>query len=365
MPEDTSIWYNQEVTDIAGLKTDEEKLKAYYSACRKSYLNSPANEKEKEYIGQCSKNFPISSYFEIPDDPANLLSRWGLPEKLRGNIYLDKERQNAVSQIINSSLRENIIILGEPGVGKTALLFQCFDTIMKNGIAGVVITPGFSDFHQKYGIRLFYDDLPENAPPIQAIDEKKVKGLVVTAREQDFKQKLTPAQQRMFTPVYVKRFSDEEIKKVAEKLLGMECINYTPDGISLLIQYAQGSPVYVWSVVRQMVTSGEYMLSNSYLQNNASKGMSQYIGRLLSRLLREGNQYKNGAHHILAALQFLARHTRFKQCPSSYFNTMQDMLEKPVQDVFGTFRDKKLETQVLEYLSGTGTVYKFPHDSWA
>jgi len=73
------------------------------------------------------------------------------------------------------------VIIGEPGVGKTTLLFEIFDSFMDKVPTGILTTTEMTDAHLEFGMRLFYDDIPENTEIVQSIIENDTKGLVVTA----------------------------------------------------------------------------------------------------------------------------------------------------------------------------------------
>ena len=51
---------------------------------------------------------------------------------------------------------------------------------------GILTTTEMSDAHLEFGMRLFYDDIPENIDIVQGIMDNNAKGLVVTAREADW-----------------------------------------------------------------------------------------------------------------------------------------------------------------------------------
>ena len=147
------------------------------------YFNWPDNVKHLDYLHNNFRDVAISSYFEIPTDPATLLSEWSLPPNLRKNVYLDDERASHIMEVLNSKSDDNYVIIGEPGVGKTTLLFEIFDSFMDKVPTGILTTTGITNAHLEFGIRLFYDDIPENTDIVQGIIDSDAKGLVVTARE--------------------------------------------------------------------------------------------------------------------------------------------------------------------------------------
>ena len=89
--------------------------------------------KELDNLHNNFKDISVSSYFEIHTDPSVVLSEWGLPPNLRKNVYLDDERASHIMEVLSSKLDDNYVIIGEPGVGKTTLLFEIFDSLMDQG----------------------------------------------------------------------------------------------------------------------------------------------------------------------------------------------------------------------------------------
>ena len=51
---------------------------------------------------------------------------------------------------------------------------------------GILTTTEMSDAHIELGMKLFYDDIPENTDIVQGIIDNDTKGLIVTAREADW-----------------------------------------------------------------------------------------------------------------------------------------------------------------------------------
>ena len=81
---------------------------------------------------------------------------------------MDDERASHILEVLSSKSDDNYVIIGEPGVGKTTLLFEIFDSFMDKVPTGILTTTEMSDAHLEFGIRLFYDDIPENIDIVQA-----------------------------------------------------------------------------------------------------------------------------------------------------------------------------------------------------
>ena len=194
------------------LAPDGETLLDLFTRRWACYSQWPDNVRELDYLHNNFRDVAISSYFEIPTDPTTVLSEWSLPSNLRKNVYLDDERASHILEVLNSKSDDNYVIIGEPGVGKTTLLFEIFDSFMDKVPTGILTTTGITNAHLEFGIRLFYDDIPENYDIVQSITENDTKGLVVTAREADWN-KLSDEFQRKFKRLTVPLFSDENVSR--------------------------------------------------------------------------------------------------------------------------------------------------------
>ena len=198
------------------------------------YSKWPNNVKELDNLHNNFKDISISSYFEIPTDPSVVLSEWGLPPNLRKNVYLDDERASHIMEVLGSKSNDNYVIIGEPGVGKTTLLFEIFDSLMDKVPAGILTTTDMTDAHLEFGMRLFYDDIPENIDIVQGILDNDVKGLVVTAREADWN-KLPDDFQKKFNRLTVPLFSEDNVSRLAERMFDFSNIGFDKLSITFFI----------------------------------------------------------------------------------------------------------------------------------
>ncbi|SVB71376.1 uncharacterized protein METZ01_LOCUS224230, partial [marine metagenome] len=169
------------------LNDHETILAEFFVKRRESYLAYPKNEEILDFLHNNRERYAISSYFEVPTSPTELLQEWALPENLRFNVHLDDVRKSIVNTILDDTTGKNFVIIGEPGVGKSVIGFDVFDRLMDRMPVGRITTYSVGNVHEKFGVRLFYDDLPENPELIQVLEERKLKGLVVTAREADWR----------------------------------------------------------------------------------------------------------------------------------------------------------------------------------
>ena len=347
----------------SGLQGEEVVLAEFFGKRRECYNAAPNNEQLLDYLHNNRERFAISSYFEIPTAPASLLQQWALPPGLRGNVHLDATRQQIVETVVNSSPESNHVIIGEPGVGKTVLLFEVFDRLMANGLGGLLTTDSISEIHRRFGLRLFYDDIPENAALVQAMMKRGTRGVILTSREVDWKG-LPTEFQAMFDRMTVPLFSSQEMNSLCQKILGFSGLVYDEAAVNTLVDYAEGSPIYVWSMVRELLHKGQRRLSQDYIQENATRGMTNYVSLLLQRLLKEEGTFRSGGLHTLTSLVFLADYMEERTSHGYYFHTVASLLSEHTGKKLGDGMERGTFNQVLGYLSGEGGAVRFPHDTW-
>ena len=346
------------------LAPDGETLLNLFTKRWECYSNWPDNVKQLDYLHNNFRDVAISSYFEIPTDPATVLSEWSLPPNLRKNVYLDDERASHILEVLNSKPDDNYVIIGEPGVGKTTLLFEVFDSFMDKVPTGILTTTGITNAHLEFGMRLFYDDIPENTDIVQGIIDGEAKGLVVTAREADWN-KLPDEFQRKFKRLTVPLFSDENVSRLCERMFDFSNIRYDNSSIEQLTNYAQGSPIFIWLMIKEMHYNGMTVLSKNYVKDNSRKGMENYVSLILQRLLKDGPNYKKGGLHALACMVFLSDYMRDRRCHEALYRSFADEIEEDFEKIFDDRQNTSTFNQTIVYLSGEGTTISFPHDTWA
>ena len=346
------------------LAPDGETLLDLFTRRWACYSQWPDNVRELDYLHNNFRDVAISSYFEIPTDPTTVLSEWSLPPNLRKNVYLDDERASHILEVLNSKSDDNYVIIGEPGVGKTTLLFEIFDSFMDKVPTGILTTTGITNAHLEFGIRLFYDDIPENYDIVQSITENDTKGLVVTAREADWN-KLSDEFQRKFKRLTVPLFSDDNVSRLCERMFDFSNIRHDPTSVEQLTNYAQGSPIFIWLMIKEMHYNGMTTLSKNYVKDNSRKGMENYVSLILQRLLKDGPNYKKGGLHALACMVFLSDYMRDRRCHESLYRSFADEIEEDFEKIFDDRQNTSTFNQTIVYLSGEGTTIGFPHDTWA
>ena len=129
--------------------------------------------------------------------------------------------------------------------------------------------------------------------------------------------------------------------------------------------YDQGSPIFVWSLIREMLFSGVRLLTNTYVKDNSRKGMESYVSLILQKLLKDGKGYKPGGLHTLGCLLFLSEYMKDKKCHEVLFRSFAEIVEPDFDEIFDDKQSTATFNQTIAYLSGEGSLIRFPHDTWA
>jgi len=416
-PRNIALIKKQIEYDLSTITTPEQRFRLYLAMKQLSYHLFPANEWLRDLFHNHREHLKFHTYFDVPESASRVLGHWGLPQGLKGKVHLDGERKAIVERIVNSPTGENFVIIGEPGVGKTALLFEVFDLLMSRDNCAMVTSTNMGRFHEHQGIRLFMDDIPEEQVLISDIQHKRSSGLVVSAREKDW-ETLPYDFQRMFIRLTIRNFSRDDLWELCVNLLAVSSVMADDDALDLLVEYADGSPIFVWTLLDQLRKSGQRTLTVTFIRENASRGMLSYIGDILIRLLREtregrgigsaegmrgveeerstgragnvegmrgkdegrgigrvegmrgrggGGIYRRGGFHGLAMLYFLAAHTEGRKCSTIYFNRVAEIISERMRVIFGVDKIMNPENPglVLSCLNIRNDMIGFPHDFWA
>ena len=424
--------------DVAALRSPADRFRLYIAMKQLSYLMYPNNEWLRDLFHNYRDSLKFNSYFEMSESPGAILKRWALPPGLQGNVHLDRDRDEIVERIRHADPYENFVIIGDPGVGKTALLFQVFDSYMSTGTGAILSggggkyggkgssserrndlgkdsekgsgkdnrkdgekgggIGGIGKYHEANHIRLFVDDIPEERMIIQRLQNGRTRGLVVSAREGDW-DGLPYDFQRMFTRLTIRNFSTQDFRQVCRNLLRLSSVESDGPTIDLLMDYANGSPIFVWTLLDQLRQSGQKKLSSMFIRENASRGMLNYIGDILQNHLRERTrdshgygltgvtssapsgggdnggggrrggdwEFRSGGFHALAMMYFLATHMEGRRCSAVYFNKIAPLVSRKIETSVHAEAgmDPDNPGLVLSPLSISNDMIRFPHDFWA
>ncbi|MGQ4893958.1 MAG: eIF2A-related protein, partial [Candidatus Njordarchaeia archaeon] len=250
------------------------------------------------------------SYFYTPESKRRLLAIWRLPRYIDNVLTLDETRQRAIKEALEYIRSgENVVILGDPGVGKTVLLYVLWNELSKDHNTALLHdTENLKTLHEKWGYILFYDDLPESKKLIYAIGEHATKGIVTTARKQEWSN--LPAKTRtLFRQVELPKMPNNIIKDILIKHLQNYGISWEDDAINTIVRNANGDPIYIRFLVEELDASGIRKLTNDYAKETP-QGMKDYISEILAKTLFEKSgilyQPRQGARGVILTLLCLS-----------------------------------------------------------
>ena len=254
------------------------------------------------------------SYYEIPDSNDRVKNVWRLPSYIDDVLVIDDARKVVIDTAVKHIRDgENVVILGAPGSGKTTAMYAIWKELDDDADTALVWdTKDVSRVHEKDGVILFSDDLPETRELSGAIVERDIHGIMSTAREQEWS-RLPISLREKFVSVALPKAPDNVMKDIAKKHLESQNIKYTKDALESLVKNAQGSPIYVRYMAEEIGTeikAGILLKLTKERVRKAPRGMTDYVAGILARMLfdLEGTIYKpkDGALPVIKTLLCLA-----------------------------------------------------------
>ncbi|MFW9976373.1 MAG: ATP-binding cassette domain-containing protein [Candidatus Thorarchaeota archaeon] len=307
------------------------------------------------------------SYYEIPDSNKRIVNVWRLPHYLEDVLVIEDARRAVIETAVKRAKEgENVVILGAPGSGKTTVLYAIWKELDKESDTALVWdTKDVARTHEREGVILFSDDLPETKELAKAIVEKDIRGVITTAREQEWS-RLPIDLRSKFNPINLPSISDEVMTQIAQNHLESQGISFAKGVLSTIVENARGSPIYVRYLVEEIrseIQSGAVTKLTPNRVKQAPKGMTDYVAGILARILFEldGTIYKPraGALPVIKTLLCLADLPNY-ETHEVHLNQMFFALKQP-SDSPGPFNAFK------QYLSRDPRFFslKFMHDTLA
>ena len=148
-------------------------------------------------------------------------------------------------------------------------------------------------------------------------------------------------------------------------MLDIANIRYDTGATNQLTDYAQGSPIFIWLMIKEMHYNGITVLTKNYVKDNSRKGMENYVQLILQKLLKKGAEYKRGGLHALACMIFLSDYMKDRKCHELLYRSFADEIEMDFEAMFDDKQHTATFNQTIVYLSGEGSIVRFPHDTWS
>ncbi len=307
------------------------------------------------------------SYYEVPDSAERIRNVWRLPPYLDDVLVIDDERQRFIDAAVEHAKGgENVVVLGAPGSGKTTAMYAILRALDQDNDTGLIWdTKDVARTHEKNGMILFCDDIPESRQLAKAIVEKDIRGVVSTAREQDWS-RLPLDLRRKFYALNLPAIPDNVMTEICERHLKNYGIKYEQAVLPIIVKNAQGSPIYVRYMAEELsseVKGGNLKKLTAKRAEVSPRGMTDYIAGILARILFEmdGTVYtpREGALPAIKALLCLADRPNY-ETHEVHLNQIFFALKTP-SDGPGPFNAFK------QYLSRDPrySSFRFMHDTLA
>ncbi len=307
----------------------------------------------------------LVAYYEIPESREYVLSRWRLPEYLSERVMvLDEARWRVLEQALEAVERsENVAIIGEPGVGKTTMLYAVWSRLWdRTNVALLRDGVPLGRLHEERGYTLFFDDLPRSRRLAEQVESSGARMLVITARTAEWRTLPLPIR-RMFTKLELPRMGDEALREVVTRHLDASGIEYGDEAVDEVVRRSKGLPVYAWMVVKELRSRGERELREEFARA-LPVGMIRYVSQILGSIVLEGDRLRPGGRGVLATLMCFTDMREYAvhadHAVELYYRVLEE-LRGPTQDK----ADPGLMARTLNYMSIHGHLYRLPHDSWA
>jgi len=310
----------------------------------------------------------LVSYYYVPRSLKEIIDSWRIPaewsdELMFRKLFVEDERiSNMLSKVMELAMRgSNVLIVGEPGVGKTSLLYRALLELSKIKNIGLII-PGaqISNVHEELGITLFIDDLPQQPIDFQRLS--RIRGIIATARLHDWLDliKNYPELKQNFIELRLEAASEEFLEEMLTRLLTQYKIPYNENAVKIAVKKAMGAPMYIYQLVKDLLVIREREKNVKFdipMAETIPAGMYEYVGELL----RSAISNKPGGKAMIAALKCIAL-LRSKAINSIHLAMLYEFLcekigEKPNWDLYN-------DVHQLMIYDSKKMLLRIPHDVW-
>ena len=307
------------------------------------------------------------TYYKVPKSIDEVLAEWRLPREWSDDetfkrVFIRDKRIEKAEEKALENLGEKILIIGDPGVGKTALLFDLWRAISEISDTALLLpNVPIRRIHEELGIILFADDLPRyGESTLKSL--KGTKNIIATAREFEYNEMLRkyPELRGEFKTIYLSKADAEFLRTMLIQYLKTAKIPYDEKALEIAVRKARGAPVYLWHLYKDLLAKkrrGEKAELDIDTAQKIPEGTINYVGEIIASIISN----KPGRFSMILALKAITV-LKSAEIHDLIFTTLykiaaEKMREEANWELFTTIHD------LMEY-NPTEFILKFPHDSW-
>ncbi|MEM3513391.1 MAG: hypothetical protein QXH13_04380, partial [Thermoplasmata archaeon] len=178
-----------------------------------------------------------------------------------GPNWLIEENREIIERVLRESEKKTVIITGEPGIGKTTILFLLFRNLREKSRVGRITGTSFHFLSERY---LFYDYQPglETKDAMVMLMQRIINRTEPTRRvfialrtselEEIRKRWDNECFEKKFAVVEVK-YDENFLKEMLRKNLMENKIKFSEEHLKQILQKSEGNTLYISTFVRELI----------------------------------------------------------------------------------------------------------------
>jgi len=292
-----------------------------------------------------------------------------LPPYIFEEFVEDDERREIIYRAVDAlKSGGRVILYGPAGTGKTALMAIILREMINEGyqIGQIIDGTIVSRSHEEEGIVLFYDDIPRmSRNTLKSIIDTNARMIISTARIEEMdtlSRKLGGDPTQYFDMMEINPMSEIYLREILTRYAIREGIRVNVDAVDIVVMKAQGLPVYIWQVIRDLKINKRLVLDEGFA-SRIPEGMLDYVDDILWRIMGDSEERKE----ILLTLLILADLPEYK-AHQDLFNAIFAESKKAIYGREFTIKEILLSDmldKICRYLARTYDYsFKLPHDAW-